>query len=203
VNVNRQQVAHLLQSLAGFHDVPRPGLDLAGTLTANAQRAQLEAKRRFGVSLSWDVQGIKALSELLSSMHNAVKPGKIAGLLGRKISFRSSVLIANTFGAFLGEVMRQTLGGEWRFLDFQNQTLVSLYFDERNWSLPTYKAGKHFMNGTEDDVMFFYEVFVQKLTPGGLPNALVITAADVDKGKEHLMDLLARHREGNANKSED
>lgn len=78
---------------------------------------------------------------------------------------------------------------------------MALYFDERNWSLPTYKAGKHFMNGEEDDVMFFYQVFVEKRSPGGLKNALVITQADIEKGKDNLKDLLARHEQGKKDKA--
>jgi hypothetical protein len=195
LDVNKREVVRLLDSLADFHAIPRSGLDLAATLAANAQRAQLEAERRFAVSLTYDERGIKELSALLSSMHCAVRPRGIASLVGRKISFRSSVLIANTFGAFLGETMRRQLGGEWRLIDFNNQTLVSLYFDERNWSLPTYKAGKHFMNGQEDDVMFFYQVFVEKRSPSGLKNALIITQADIEKGQDHLTDLLARHEQ--------
>lgn len=201
--VNKEQVARLLESLADFYTVPRAGLDLAGTLAANAQRAQLEAKRRFGASLSSDSAGVKALSELLTRMHHAVKPGKVARLFGSTISFHSAVLIANTFGAFLGETMRQMLGGEWRFVESQGQRLVSLYFDEKNWSLPTYKAGKHFMKGEEDDVMFFYEVFAQRRSTGGLTDALVITSADIEKGQEHLLDLLARHEASKKNKPED
>lgn len=123
MDVNKRKVVHLLDALADFHAVPRSGLDLAATLAANAQRAQLEAEWRFAVSLTWDARGIKALSELLSSMHDAVKPRRVASLFGKKIPFPSSVLIANTFGAFLGETMRTQLGGQWRLIDFKNQTL--------------------------------------------------------------------------------
>lgn len=162
MKTTHQQVAALLEALTGFYDVPRSGLELAATLEANAQRARLEAESRFGVSLSRDENGIKALSELLSAMHAAVKPGRLATLIGRTISFHSSVLIANTFGAFLGETLRERIGGQWKLIDFQDKRLVALWFDDQNWSLPTYKAGKHFMNGKEDDVLFFYQTMVEK-----------------------------------------
>jgi hypothetical protein len=202
LNINKNQVADLLESLADFDAVPRSGLDLAATLAANAQRAQLEAQRRFGLSLSSDIQGIRALSQLLSAMHEAVKPGRMASLLGSKIPFQSAVLIANTFGAFLGETMRKGHGGEWRPTNLENETFVALHFDERNWCLPMQKAGKHFLNGAEDDVMFFYQVFVERRSPSSLQNALVITAADVAQGQEHIMDMLARHNASKSNVSE-
>ena len=199
--VGREQVMDLLRALNGFYDLPRPGLDLTQTLVANAQRAQSEAQRRFGVSLLPNELGVSALSQLLSSMHEAVRPSRFASILGFKISFRSSVLIANTFGAFLGEALRQRLGGEWRVVDFQNQKLVALWFDEKSWSLPTYKAGKHFTNGAEDDVMFFYQVFVEKRLFGGLKDAFVITQADSAKGREHVMNLYAAHEQKQRDKA--
>jgi hypothetical protein len=199
-NVRKEQVLDLLKSLQGFYDLPREGLDLSHTLAANAKRAQLEAERRFGSLLSNDVHGISALSQLLTSMHRVMKPNRLRHLLGAKISFEDSVLVANTFGAFLGEVMRQELGGEWKYVDFQGQRLLALYSNEQNWSLPTYKAGKQFMNGEEDDVMFFYQVFIGKRAASVPNDALVVTQADIAKGQEHLAQLVARHEEEKKNR---
>lgn len=80
-------------------------------------------------------------------------------------------------------------------IDFENQRLTALWFDDRNWCLPTYKAGKHFQNGPEDDVLFFYQMIVERRSGGGLKDALVITRADIDKGQEHLMNMLSRHEQ--------
>ena len=177
--ITQKQTRGLLEVLSEFKFLPRPGLDLAATLAANSQRAQLEAARRFSVTLSLDESGVKALGGLLTSFHHTMLPGRFARLIGARISLDSSLLIANTFGAFLGEALRARLGGEWRLIDTNGQKLVALWFSDGNWVLPTYKAGKHFMNGPEDDVRFFYQVVVQKRSPGAIRPLLTISSDDL------------------------
>jgi hypothetical protein len=165
VEITRQQAGELLESLAEFYPIPRAGMDLAATISANAQRAQIEAEKRFALSLTIDASGVKALRDLLSALHAAMLPSRFARFFGAKIPFPPSVLIANVFGAFLGEALRARVGGEWQLVDCNRQTLVALCRDKGNFCLPTYKAGKQFMHGEADDVWFFYAVMVQKLDP--------------------------------------
>jgi hypothetical protein len=165
VEIARKQADELLQSLEEFYPIPRAGMDLAATISANAQRAQIEAEKRFALSLTIDASGVKALRDLLSALHAAMLPSRFARFFGAKIFFPPSVLIANVFGAFLGEALRTRVGGEWQLVDCNRQTLVALCRDTGNFCLPTYRAGKQFMNGQADDVWFFYAVMVQKLDP--------------------------------------
>jgi len=53
--------------------------------------------------------------------------------------------------------------------------LVALYFDKNNWTLPTYKAGKHFMNGKGDHVEFFYQVMVERLSGKGIQPSVTVS----------------------------
>ncbi len=175
MDIGRHQVEELLKSLEEFGPMPRAGLDLAATVASNSQRAQTEAGRRFSTLLTVNENGVKALARLLSAMHTAMLPSRISRLLGTRISFPSSLLIANTFGAFLGEALRVRVGGEWRLVDFNGQTLAALYFDKHNWTLPIYKAGKHFMNGEEDDVEFFYSTMVKKRTGRGIEPIITVS----------------------------
>jgi hypothetical protein len=165
METTRQKASALLDSLSEFYPIPRAGLELASTIAANAQRAQIESERHFSISLTLDASGVRALRELLSALHRAMLPSRVARLFGARIPFTSSVLIANVFGAFLGEALRARVGGEWRLVDCNRQTLVALCRQNDNFSLPTYKAGKQFMNGDGDDVWFFYQVMVNNLTP--------------------------------------
>ena len=165
MEINRRQALGLLDSLSEFYPVPRAGLDLASTIAANAQRAQIEAERRFSVALTLDANGVKTLRTLLSELHRAMLPSRVTRIFGASIPFTSSVLIANVFGAFLGEALRARVGGEWQLVELNGQTLVALCLHKDDFTLPTYKAGKQFMNGDEDDVWFFYSVMVQKIVP--------------------------------------
>lgn len=184
MQVSRTQVNELLQSIETFDEVPRAGMSLSATLAANCQRTQIEARRIFGVYLTLDEAGIKSLNQLLSAMHDAMNPGRIARALGKKIPFPSSVLVANTFGAFLGETMRTILGGEWHFVEFGGQKLIALAFSSKDCLFPTYKAGKQFMNGDEDSVWFFYKVATAKHSPNGMKTAITVTAEDLAKDPE-------------------
>ena len=179
MDVTRQQVLDLLDSVAEFYPIPRAGLDLVATIAANAQRAQIEAGRRFSTSLTLDEAGVKTLQQLLSALHRAMLPNRVARVFGAKIPFIPSVLIANVFGAFLGEALRARVGGEWRVVDFNSQTLVALCSEKGNHCLPTYKAGKQFMNGDEDDVWVFYCAMVQKLDPATPKPILTISTDDL------------------------
>ena len=185
MELTRQQVLGLLDSLAEFQPVPRAGLDLAATIAANAQRAQAEAENRFSISLTIDEAGVKTLRQLLSHLHRAMLPSRFARMFGGKIPFAPSVLIANVFGAVLGEALRARAGGEWQLLEVGSQPLVALCRDKGSFCLPTYKAGKQFMNGDQDDVWSFYSVVVQKWAPEGAKPVLTIGTDDLQDPAEY------------------
>jgi len=184
MEISRQQALNLLDSLSEFHPIPRAGLDLAATIAANAQRAQMEAMRRFSLSLTVDETGVKNLRMLISALRRAVVPNRFSRFFGARIPFPSSVLIANVFGAVLGEALRTRVGGEWQLLDWNRQTLVALCRNQGDFCLPTYKAGKQFMNGDEDDVWFFYRVMVRKLDPSAAQGIRTISTDDLNEPVE-------------------
>ena len=114
-----------------------------------------------------------------------MRPGHVARIFGAKVPFAPSVLIANVFGSFLGEAVRTRVGGDWRLVDLNQQTVVALCSDKGNHCLPTYKAGKQFMNGEEDDVWVFYSMMVQKLAAGSAKPILTISTDDLKDPAEY------------------
>jgi uncharacterized protein DUF3806 len=188
MEITRQKAVDLLDSLAEFYPIPRAGIDVASTIAANAQRAQIEADRQFSISLTIDDTGVKALRQLLSALHRAMLPGRVARMFGAQIPFTSSVLIANVFGAVLGEALRARVGGEWRLVEVNQQTLVALCSDKGNQCFPTYKAGKQFVNGDEDDIWVFYSVMVQKLAPASARAILTIGTEDLKDPAEYARE---------------
>jgi hypothetical protein len=179
MEITRRQALDLLDSVSEFHPVPRAGLDLASTIAANAQRAQIEAEQRFSLSLTIDEPGVKTLRDLLSALHKAMLPSRFARVFGARIPFPPSVLIANVFGALLGEALRARVGGQWQLVESNQQTFLALCSDQNNFCLPTYKAGKQFMNGDEDDIWFFYAVMVRKLDPAAAKLIRTISTDDL------------------------
>lgn len=165
MEVRRAQVLDLFDSIADLRPIPRAGLDLAATIAANAQRAQLEAEKRFSLHLTVDDTGVKVLRSLLAALHRAILPNALWRAFGATIPFAPSELVANVFGSFLGEALRARVSGEWRLVRFGSQTLVALCSDKGNQCFVIYKAGKQFMLGDGEDVWVFYSVMAQKLAP--------------------------------------
>ncbi len=143
MEITRQQAIELVDSFSEFNPVPRPGLDLAAAIAANARRAQIEAEHRFSLSLTIDEPGVKTLRDILSALHRAMLPNRFARLLGARIPFPPSVLIANVFGAVLGEALRARVGGQWQLVRSNQQTLVALCSDKTASVFPPTKPASN------------------------------------------------------------
>jgi hypothetical protein len=72
--------------------------------------------------------------------------------------------IASLAGAYLGEVMRRNLGGEWGWMP--DYDVAAIQTPEGAWTSPPAKAQKRFDNGTEDDLVFYYDVIKSQYFDG-------------------------------------
>jgi hypothetical protein len=165
--------------------IPADERELSAVLAGNAQSARFKAERRFSITLTFDQTGVKVLSRLLLDLREAMQPNRLVRLLGAKVSFQSSLLVTNSLSAFLAKRCEGALAENG--VVFNSQKFVTLYFDDHNWVLPTYKAGKEFIHGGEDDISFFYETIVEKRSLGGMKLFLTVSSAgtqDPDDGRK-------------------
>jgi hypothetical protein len=100
------------------------------------------AARDSGVSLRFDRASVAWTDEFIERLRPAIDESLIDGL---------SVSI----GAFLGECIRASYGGEWRRSEEGDW---GVYFDDMNAAFPLAKVQKQLKSGREDSVLSFYEV---------------------------------------------
>lgn len=95
-----------------------------------------------GVELSFDRASVAWTDEFIERLRYGIDETLIDGL---------SVSI----GAFLGECIRASYGGEWRQSEDGSW---GVYFDDMNAAYPFAKVQKQLKNGKEDSILSFYEV---------------------------------------------
>lgn len=91
-----------------------------------------------GVELKFDEESIMKLDDIISSAWPETPPVQL-----------DSVVL--TFGSFLGEAMRQTLGGEW----VQTETSYGLKIGDATANVFS-KVRKRFLNGMEDSLSYYF-----------------------------------------------
>jgi hypothetical protein len=101
-------------------------------------------KQIMGIELKFDEESILKLDDLISSAWPDNPPVQLDN-------------VVLTFGSFLGESIRQTLGGEW----VQTETSYGLKIGDATANVFS-KVRKRFLNGMEDSLSYYY-LSVRKL----------------------------------------
>ena len=123
---------------------PNPGPDMQ-RLADDFVRSM----RDFEWELDYSEQSIRMLEEMIDRQFADWRPwrsGKVA---------KKNLPIASLVGAYLGEVMIRHVGGHWGWMpDFD---VAAVQLPSGTWTSPPAKAQKRFLNGKEDDLVFYYE----------------------------------------------
>ena len=105
----------------------------------------------YDLNYSWD--SLETLERMLDALFSTRNPlGRMRG----KLSIRRFQPMVPVVGAYVGEVLRQRLGGEWRVNEELDEP--GLRFDVETWIFPLAKAEKRFRNGHSDAFPFFADV---------------------------------------------
>jgi len=109
----------------------------------------VRSMRDFDWELDYSEQSIRMLEEMIDRQFADWRPwrsGKVA---------KKNLPIASLVGAYLGEVMIRHVGGHWGWMpDFD---VAAVQLPSGTWTSPPAKAQKRFLNGKEDDLVFYYE----------------------------------------------
>lgn len=98
--------------------------------------------RDTGVELTFDRTSVAWTDEFIERLRPAIDETLLDGL-------------SSSIGAFLGECIRASYGGEWRQSE---DGAWGVYFDDMNAAYPFAKVQKQLKNGREDSILSFYEV---------------------------------------------
>jgi hypothetical protein len=107
------------------------------------------AMRDLGWELDYSEQSVRTLEEMIEQQFEDWRPwrtGKVA---------KKNLPIASLVGAYLGEVMIRHLGGHWGWMPEFDVAAIQLR--SGTWTSPPAKAQKRFVNGTGDNLAFYYE----------------------------------------------
>ena len=123
---------------------PNPGPDMQ-RLADDFVRSM----RDFDWEFDYSEESIRMLEEMIDRPFADWRPwrsGKVA---------KKNLPIASLVGAYLGEVMIRHVGGHWGWMpDFD---VAAVQLPSGTWTSPPAKAQKRFLNGKEDDLVFYYE----------------------------------------------
>ena len=130
---------------------------IADTMELVAREAASLAQSSAGQKLDFSEESIKIVESILGQLHSEKK--------NAKASPQPEVInrVCHIYGAYIGEVMRRNIGGEWILDDklARGQKIPAMRKGQMQTS-PFAKVYKRIMNGPEDDVWFYYRVFVER-----------------------------------------
>jgi hypothetical protein len=128
-------------------------------MTAYAQDAVDHAQAN-GVSLDYSIDSVKEVEELLATLHAAIPRGLLGRMFKRGPSEDDIAAMSKMYGGYLGEVVRRARGGEWVLDDSisPGEAVISLRDGDKR-IFPPSKVQKRLVNGAEDNVWHYVQVF--------------------------------------------
>jgi hypothetical protein len=109
----------------------------------------VQSMRDLDWELDYSEQSVRTLEDMIDRQFTDWRPWR-----GGKVA-KKNLPVASLVGAYLGEVMIRQLGGRWGWMpDFD---VAAIELPSGTWTSPPAKAQKRFLNGKEDDLVFYYE----------------------------------------------
>jgi len=137
--------------------------DLAEKMKIFADGAVEVAEKTYQVKLDYTEESLKRMEDIFDSLHKELPKNFIDKFLKRGLTEKQINSAAMMLGAYIGEVIRRSHGGEWVKEDIMGEKdVITLKINESR-IFPTGKAYKRIVNGLEDDIWFYYKVFITGL----------------------------------------
>ena len=124
---------------------PSPAADMA-----KLANDFVEFARESGHELDYSEDSLRAVERIIDDELADWRPWR------RGKAKKAAVPVASLVGAYVGEVMVRNLGGTWGWMP--EYDVAAVQTAAGGWTSPPAKAQKRFINGKEDDLVFYYEV---------------------------------------------
>lgn len=122
-------------------------------MAAYAANAVNFAQSNFGISLDYTVESIGQVEALANRLFYTRPKGFIAKLFRKEPSDNDIQNVCKMLGSYIGEVYRQSKGGEWQ-INEEYQAIGLL--DGETWIFPLAKVLKRITNGKKDDLTLYF-----------------------------------------------
>lgn len=110
------------------------------------------AREKFNVTLDFSEGSLKSVEKILNHLHETYGD----------FSDDDMDALTKMFGGYVSEVMKQFYGGHWKLETRAFPGAEVLTFEILGHDLwPHFKAGKRLVNGSEDNIWFYYRVLKQ------------------------------------------
>ena len=116
--------------------------------------------QQHGYALDFSEDSLKQVDQILEKYHQGIPRG-FKKLFSKVPSEEKITQISKIFGGYVGEVMRRHIGGEWGLSD-QFENALALKFNTNTEVYPPAKVNKRIINGSEDNIWFYYCVINEK-----------------------------------------
>jgi hypothetical protein len=126
----------------------------------------VEMGKGFNVVLDNSFDSIEIVEKELNSLHAQIPRGFLAKLTRRGPSDKDIHLMAVTFGAYIGEILRKRYGAVWTMASkaFPNEQILTLHFDRGGGEIyPQIKVEKRLRLGEEENVWHYVQMLAQTL----------------------------------------
>lgn len=131
---------------------------------ALAQTAVAHAQQHFGVCLDYGDHSIHGLERILADVYEKVPHSKFARFFHRKPDFHDVARLANIYGAYLGEMLRQRCGGEWTETELCGcEHILVLRINADLSLMPTTKTWSRLTMGSSENVVNYFQRTLEKV----------------------------------------
>ena len=141
-------------------DIPKMMAGLAGAAVEFTSEAHQ-------IALDHTPESIQQVESIVASVAETVPRGFLQKLLRKGPLEEEIQANCQMFGAYLGEVMRENLPGDWKWEMNAEMGTIGLTFDG-SWCFPTNKIYKRIMDGPGDDLWSYYRVLLHMALEGKL-----------------------------------
>jgi hypothetical protein len=134
------------------------------TIAADSARA-VKLCASINVVLDNSVESIEAVEKQLAGLHDLLQKQQASEPSTYGLSDADVNSMALAFGAYVGEVLRRTLGGYWSYENSMDPTtrVLTLHLENGSEIWPQIKVLKRLQSGPEDNVWHYSQSVIQRV----------------------------------------
>ncbi len=143
---------------------------------SQAHAAITHAQQQFDIRLDYSRQSIADVETILASLYDLIPHNRLSRVFNPRPDFHDVARIANSYGSYVGEVIRRECGGEWEYTEVCGCENILLLRIRSDFSLmPTTKTWNRLTMGPSENVLNYFNRTLQRAA--ALPKATASAAA--------------------------
>lgn len=122
-----------------------------------AQSAVAHAQQQFNFRLDFTPGSIQFVEQILGTIYHQVPHSRVSRLFKPRTAFEELARIANVYGAYIGEVLRQLCGGVWETTEVCGCENILLLRIASDFTLmPTTRTWNRLTMGASENVLRYF-----------------------------------------------